>query len=97
MMTETEWKVTWFPDDKDHVVKTSRSRRYVQGLADKYEQCNPIIESREVVTGDWEIYKGMPATQPGRTMESEEARAIWDESRALALRSLTVLSTSSRQ
>ena len=66
MMTEIEWKVTWFPDDKDHVAKMAEDREHAQEIADRHEQFNPIIESREVVIGDWEIYRGMPATQPGR-------------------------------
>jgi len=64
MMTETEWKVTWFPDDKDHVVRSARSKKHAHEIADKHEMFNPLIESREVVVGDWEIYRGMPATQP---------------------------------
>jgi len=61
-MTETEWKVTWFPDDQDHVVKSAQHREHAQRIADRHELFNPIIESREI--GDWEIYRGMPATQP---------------------------------
>ena len=64
MMTETQWKVTWFPYDKEHVVRDARSKRHAHEVAFKHEMFNPLIESREVVTGDWEVYRGMPPRDP---------------------------------
>ena len=63
-MTETQWKVTWFPDDKDHVVRSARSKKHANEIYDQHDQHNPIIERREVSIGDWEIDRSMPATQP---------------------------------
>ena len=53
--TETQWKVTWFPPDRADVVRTG-TQRQVFKMAELQAEWNPIVEKREIVVGDWEVF-----------------------------------------
>ena len=48
---ELQWRVTWFPPDGD----TYRvgSEGLIRRLAAKQAEWNPVIETREIVVGEW--------------------------------------------
>jgi len=56
MESETQWKVTWFPPDKDEVTRTGTEQQ-VRKIADLKRDWLPIIESREVIVQPWTIVK----------------------------------------
>lgn len=49
-----EWRVTWFPYDRDRVTRTG-TESYVRKLADEHAEFNPIIETRKLIAEDWVI------------------------------------------
>lgn len=54
-MIETQWQVTWFPDDRDHVTRQARSKKHAMEIAVKYAEWSPLVETRTLVTGGWQI------------------------------------------
>jgi len=53
-MIETQWRVTWFPPEQDHVTKDGSEER-VRRVAAEQAEWNPIIEFRTVEIGEWWI------------------------------------------
>ena len=53
--SETQWKVTWFPPDRNEVTRTGTERQVLK-QAELQAEWNPIIEKREITVGPWEIF-----------------------------------------
>lgn len=62
--SETQWRVTWFPPDKDEVTRTGTERQVLK-MNELQAEWNPIIEKREIIVGDWEIF------EPGKSDEAD--------------------------
>jgi len=67
--SETQWKVTWFPPDRQQVVRTGTEKQ-VKYMAKQNAAWFPIIETREIVVGDWHEYD--PDAPPKETDEADE-------------------------
>lgn len=67
--SETQWKVTWFPPDRNEVTRTGTERQVLK-MADLQAEWNPIIEKREIIVGDWEIFD--PTAKPEPPEEPDE-------------------------
>lgn len=52
--TEVQWKVTYFPPDRNDVVRTGTEKQ-VRKVAELQAEWNPIIETRTITVGEWEI------------------------------------------
>jgi hypothetical protein len=50
---EVQWRVTWFPPDAPDRSFTHMSENNVRQIARREAEWNPLIEHREIVTGDW--------------------------------------------
>jgi len=53
--SETQWKVTWFPPDRHHAIRTGTERQ-VRYAAKLQAEWNPIIEKREITVGPWQTF-----------------------------------------
>ena len=60
---EVQWRVTWFPPDKFQQTRTG-TEELVKRLATEYAGWNPIVESRIVITQEWETVPLDSATDP---------------------------------
>lgn len=67
--SETQWKVTWFPPDRNEVTRTGNERQVLK-MAELHAEWSPIIETRPIVVGDWAIHD--PNAKPEEPSEADE-------------------------
>lgn len=67
--SETQWKVTWFPPDRNEVVRTGTETQVLK-MAILQAEWNPIIEKREIVVGAWETVD--PNAKPEEASDGDE-------------------------
>jgi hypothetical protein len=67
--SETQWKVTWFPPDREQVVRTGTERQ-VKYMAKQNAPWNPIIETREITVGPWRTFN--PDAPPEEETDGED-------------------------
>lgn len=54
-MTETQWRVTWFPPNRPDQSRTSDNEASIRHTAETYAEWAPIIESRTIHVGPWRL------------------------------------------
>jgi hypothetical protein len=71
--SEVQWKITWFPPDRSDVVRTG-SEVQIRKQAQLQAEWNPIVESREITVGPWQIVD-LDAPQEERGIPCAKHRA----------------------